>query len=63
MKLKRYRPSDNADAVLETKVIDGVYVMERRRPSERRKQRRKYAGYDRRASADRRHLRSIDEFV
>ncbi|WP_198158312.1 hypothetical protein [Enterovibrio coralii] len=49
--------------VVETKLVNGVYVIERRDLCERRAGKAVYRGYDRRARADRREARKIDAYV
>nr|WP_192867659.1 hypothetical protein [Thaumasiovibrio occultus] len=48
---------------IETVLIDGVYVSERRRGEDRRKSKTKYLGFERRTNSQRREKRQIDKFV
>ncbi|WP_028022163.1 hypothetical protein [Enterovibrio calviensis] len=64
MKIQNYLESyDDIFDTLETQLVDGLYVIERRLPRERRHSHLKYQGYERRHSADRRDLPTIDEYV
>ncbi|CZF81829.1 hypothetical protein GCE9029_02854 [Grimontia celer] len=63
MKIQPYENIEDATIVAETKLVNGVYVMDRRDRGDRRKKRGKYHGYDRRVSADRRGSTGVDEFI
>ncbi|EOD77205.1 hypothetical protein RN22_20070 [Grimontia sp. AD028] len=64
MKILPYEELEEATLVADTKLVNGVYVMDRRDRSDRRKNRGKFQGYDRRVSADRRAgTGGIDEII
>ncbi|WP_407333928.1 hypothetical protein [Enterovibrio sp. 27052020O] len=64
MKVQHYLKSyDEFFDTIDTQLVDGMYVIERRRPRERRHNRVKFQGYDRRNSADRRDNNIIDEYI
>ncbi len=63
MKIQSYQPPQNVDSVVDTQLIDGTYVMERRKSGDRRRSRIRYKGYERRRGADRRMSGGIDEYA
>ncbi|WP_434361263.1 hypothetical protein NF212_22965 [Parasalinivibrio latis] len=63
MKVQSYQPPQNVDSVVDTQLIDGTYVMERRKSGDRRRSKLRYKGYDRRLGADRRMLGEVDEYA
>ncbi|CZF86637.1 hypothetical protein GMA8713_04675 [Grimontia marina] len=63
MKIQPHQGIENRTIVADTKLVNGVYVMDRRDRRDRRKKRGKYQGYDRRVSADRRDSPGIDEYI
>ncbi|MDD1796151.1 hypothetical protein L4D06_11200 [Enterovibrio makurazakiensis] len=64
MKVKNYLDSyDGLYDAIDTQLVDGLYVIERRRPRERRENRLKFQGYDRRNNAERRDSIIIDEYI
>ncbi|MEZ8140787.1 hypothetical protein A1OO_15030 [Enterovibrio norvegicus FF-33] len=64
MKVQNYLKSyDDFFEAIDTQLVDGMYVIERRRPRERRDNRVRFQGYDRRNSADRRDTIIIDEYI
>ncbi|MBV7296716.1 hypothetical protein KU854_02260 [Enterovibrio sp. NIFS-20-8] len=63
MSMRRIAYSAPSGFVAETRLIDGVYVVERRALRDRRKFSARHRGYERRNSADRRDCPVIDEFI
>ncbi|STO98651.1 hypothetical protein [Grimontia hollisae] len=58
MKIRPYEgKQEEKTFVADTTLVDGVYVIDRRR------NRCKYQGYDRRVSADRRGKADVDEYI
>lgn len=64
MKIRPYEgKQEEKTFVADTTLIDGVYVIDRRSRRDRRRNRCKYQGYDRRVSADRRGKADVDEYI
>lgn len=63
MKILPYGEDEEMTFVADTKLVDGVYVEDRRARGDRRRSRGRYQGYERRVSADRREKQDVDEYI
>lgn len=63
MTVRRISYHAPAGFIADTRLVNGVYVMERRAMRDRRRMRAKFRGYERRMAAERRDSAIVDVYV